>query len=109
MFPFEKVTPGIKLGIISLVVLAVAIAARYAFHMARAWRSIYAVGATLALYLNFFVLVVQLFEKVPALHELSPTGSEPPFLFAQLVVLAGFLTLGSFATIRFRRAAAHAA
>lgn len=109
MFPFEKVTPGIKLGIISLVVLAVAIAARYGFHMTGAWRSIYAAGATLALYLNFFVLVVQLFEKVPALHELAPTGSEPPFLFVQLVVLAGFLTLGSFATIRFRRAAAHAA
>src|SRR5271165_6144281 len=57
MFPFEKVTPGIKLGIISLVVLAVAIAARYAFHMTGVWRSIYAAGATLALYLNFFVLV----------------------------------------------------
>ena len=109
MFPFEKVTPGIKLGIISLVVLAITLAARYAFHMTGAWRSIYSVGATLALYLNVFVLVVQLFEKVPALHALAPTGSEPAFLVAQLVVLAGFLALGSFATIRFRHAAPHAA
>jgi hypothetical protein len=109
MFPFEHITPGIKLGIISLVVLAVTIAARYPFHMAGAWRPIYSVGATLGLYLNFFVLVVQSFEKVPALKELAPTQSEPPFLFAQLVVLALFLTLGSFATIRFRRAALHAA
>jgi len=99
----------VKLGVISLVVLAVAIAARYAFHLAGTWRSIYSVSATLALYLNVFVLVVQLFEKVPALHELAPTSSEPPFLVAQLVVLAAFLALGVLATVRFRRVAAHAA
>ena len=109
MFPFEKVTPGIVLGIISLVVLAIAIAARYGFHLAGAWRSVYAILATVGLYLNCFVLVAQSFEKVPALHTLAPTGSEPPFLFTQLVVLAGFLALGTFATIRFRRVAAHAA
>jgi hypothetical protein len=108
-FPFEKLLPAHKVAIISLVVLAIAIAARYAFHLTGAWRSIYTVGATLALYLNVFVLVVQLFEKTRALKELAPTQSEPPFLFAQLVVLAGFLALGTFATIRFRRVAAHAA
>jgi hypothetical protein len=108
-FPNEHVTPGIKLGIISLVVLAITIPARYTFHMAGAWRSIYTIGATLALYLNFFVLVVQLFEKVPALKELAPTQSEPPFLITQLVVLVAFLTLGILATIRFRRAIPHAA
>jgi hypothetical protein len=109
MFPFEKVTPGIKLGIISLVVLAITIAARYVLRLAGAWRTIYAVGATLALYLNVFVLVAQAFEKVPALHALAPTGSEPAFLVAQLVVLAAFLALGAFATIRFRHAAARPA
>jgi hypothetical protein len=103
MFPFEKVTPGIKLGIISLVVLVVTIVARYAFHLAGAWRTIYAVGATLALYLNVFVLVAQAFEKVPALHALAPTGSEPAFFVAQLAVLVAFLVLGTFATIRFRQ------
>ncbi len=102
-FPNEHVTPGIKVGIISLVVLAIAIAARYAFHMAGAWRGIYVVGATLALYLNVFVLVVQTFEEVPALHELAPTGTEPAFLVAQLAVLVAFLVLGTFATIRFRQ------
>jgi hypothetical protein len=109
MFPFEKVTPGIKLGIISVVVLAIAIAARYAFHLGGAWRTIYAVGATLALYLNVFVLVVQSFEKVPALHALAPTGSEPAFWAAQLVVLAAFLVLGTSATIKFRHAAVRTA
>jgi len=107
-FPFEHLLPSHKVGIVSLVVLAVAIAARYAFHLAGAWRSIYSVGATLALYLNVFVLVVQAFLKVPALHELAPTGTEPAFLVAQLVVLAAFLALGTMATIRFRHAAAHA-
>jgi hypothetical protein len=106
MFPFEKVTPGIKLGIISMVVLAITIAALYAFHLVGAWRSTYAVGATMALYLNCFVLIAQLFEKVPALHELAPTGSEPPFLVAQLVLLAGFIALGTFATKGFRHQAA---
>ena len=104
-FPFERLLPSHKLAIISLVVLAIAIAARYAFHLGGAWRSIYAVGATLALYFNFFVLIVQSFEKVPALHALAPTGSEPAFLAAQLVALAAFLALGTLATIRFRHAA----
>jgi hypothetical protein len=105
MFPFEKVTPGIKLGVISVIVLAITIAALYAFHLAGTWRTIYAVGATLALYLNCFVLVAQLFEKVPALHELAPTGSEPPFFAAQFLVLAAFLVLGTFATKGFRHPA----
>jgi len=105
MFPFEKVTPGIILGCISLVVLAIAIAARYAFHMTGAWRSVYAVLATLALYLNCFVLVAQAFEKVPALHTLAPTQSETPFLVTELVVLAAFVVLGTLATKRFSRAA----
>jgi hypothetical protein len=114
MFPFEKVTPGIILGTILLAVLAITFPARYSFHLKGAWRSIYAIGATLALYLNVFVLVVQSFEKVPALHELAPTRSEPPFEITQLVVLLAFIALGTLATIRFRkgappRAAAHAA
>jgi hypothetical protein len=114
MFPFEKVTPGIIVGIILLAVLAATAAARYTLHLHGAWKTIYAVGATLSLYLNVFVLVAQLFEKVPALHELAPTGSEPPFAIAQLTVLVAFIVLGTFATRRFRKAdgpqaAAHAA
>jgi hypothetical protein len=65
-FPFDHLLPSHIVGIISLVVLAVAIPARYVFHLARAWRWIYVVTAAVALYLNVFVLIVQLFEKVPA-------------------------------------------
>ena len=92
-FPFNGVTPGIVLAIISLVLLAVAIVARYARHLSGAWRWIYVVTATISLYLNVFVLVAQLFQKVTALKALAPTQSEPPFAITQLVVLAIFVLL----------------
>jgi hypothetical protein len=101
-FPFTHVTPGLILGAISLVTLAIAIAARYTFHLAGPWRLIYVVTATMALYFNMFVLVVQSFEKVPALNALAPTQKEPPFLIAQLAVLLVFVLLGVAATRRFR-------
>ena len=107
-FPFDHLLPSHKVGIISLVVLTVAILARHAFHLAGAWRWIYVVSAAVALYLNVFVLVVQAFEKVPALKAMAPTQSEPPFLVAQLVVLALFVALAIFALKRFRSEQPHA-
>jgi len=101
-FPFHHVTPGIVVGIISLVVLAVAIFARYSLRLAGAWRWIYVVTAMVALYLNVFVLVAQSFQKVPALKALAPTQSEPPFLVTQLVVLVLFVVLTIVAAINFR-------
>jgi hypothetical protein len=102
LFQFNGVTPGIVLAIISLVLLAVAIVARYARHLSGAWRWIYVVTAMISLYLNVFVLVAQLFQKVPALKALAPTQSEPPFAVTQLVVLAMFVLLTILAAIRFR-------
>ncbi|PYV71095.1 MAG: hypothetical protein DMG97_17305 [Acidobacteria bacterium] len=100
-FPFEHLLPSHKVAIISLVILAVAIPARYVFHLAGKWRAVHVVGAATALYLNVFVLVVQSFLKVPALKALAPTQKEPPFLVAQLLVLLIFATLTVFATVRF--------
>ena len=100
-FPFDHLLPSHILGIMSLAVLAMAIPARYLFNLAGAWRWIYVVGATIALYFNVFVLVVQCFEKVPALKGLAPTQKEPPFVVAQLLVLLIFATLTVFATVRF--------
>jgi hypothetical protein len=88
----------------SLLVLAVAIFARYPRQLAGAWRWIYVVTAVIALYLNVFVGVVQAFLKVPALHVMAPTQTEPPFKLTQLVVLALFIVLGIVAAIRFRPA-----
>jgi hypothetical protein len=101
-FPFHGFTPAIGLGIISLLVLAVAIYARYPRQLAGNWRWIYVVTAVVALYFNVFVSVVQSFEKIPALHALAPTQTEPPFKFTQLVVLALFAVLTIIAAIRFR-------
>ena len=101
-FPFHGVTPAIVVGIISLVLLAVAIVARYARHLAGVWRWIYVVTAMISLYLNVFVLIVQLFQKVPALKALAPTQSEPPFAVTQLLVLALFVVLTVIAAIKFR-------
>jgi hypothetical protein len=101
-FPFDHLLPSHVVAVISLLALAVAIVARYAFHLAGAWRRLYVIAAMAALYLNVFVFVVQAFEKVSALKAMAPTQSEPPFLLAQLVVLALFVALTGTATIRFR-------
>ena len=103
-FPFAVLLPSHKVGIVSLVVLVVAIFARYIRHLAGIWRGIYAVSAVTALYLNVFVLVVQLFRRVTLLQALAPTQSETPFKVAQLVVLVLFVWLGFRAVKGFRTA-----
>lgn len=103
-FPFKGITPAIMLGILSMIVLILAIMARYAFHLAGAWRWVYVVSAVIALYFNFFVLVVQSFLHIPALHVLAPKGSEPPFAIAQGIVFVLFLVAGILAVKRFRPA-----
>jgi hypothetical protein len=101
LFPFIHLLPSHIVGILSLLVLAVAIFARYPRHLEGGWRRIYVVCAMVALYLNCFVAVVQAFLKVPALHALAPHGNEPPFLIAQLALLAVFILLTIVAARRF--------
>jgi hypothetical protein len=101
-FPFTQLLPSHKVGIISLIILPFVIAARYWKHLAGAWRGIYVVGTVLVLYLNFFVLVVQLFRRTPALIVAAPKQTEPPFVLTQLLVLALFAWLGFAAFRRFR-------
>ncbi len=102
LFPYQGFTPAIGVGIVSMVVLTVAIMARYWRHLAGGWRKTYVITSLTALYLNVFVLVVQLFEKVPSLHALAPKGSEPPFAITQVVVMAIFFGLGIAAVKGFR-------
>ena len=101
-FPYHGFTPAIGVGIVSTVILLAVIAARYLYHLAGSWRPIYIIGGVVALYLNVFVLVVQAFLKVPALHVLAPKGSEPPFAIAQGVVLVAFVIVGVLSLRRFR-------
>jgi hypothetical protein len=102
-FPFERLLPSHVVGIISLVVLAVALWALYVRHLAGAARWIYVSTAVLALYLNVFVAVVQAFLKIPFLKALAPTQAEPPFVIAQGAVLVLFVVLGILAVRSFHR------
>jgi hypothetical protein len=106
LFPFHGVTPAIVLGVLSLIVLAAAVAGRYVFRLVGPWRWIYALASVMALYLNVFVLIVQAFAKLPALHALAPTTppSGPAFLAAQGLTLVFFAVMGSQVVRRFRPA-----
>lgn len=104
LFPFSGVTPAFLFGVISMAALAVT-AAALPFRTQRAAGIAYAVAATLALYLNLFVLIVQSFQKVPALQPLAPTQSEPAFVIAQLVLLFAAVAIGSFAVRAARQPA----
>jgi len=101
-FPFEKFLPSHAVGILSLLIFAAVIPALYKFRLAGAWRWIYVVGAVIVQYLNVFVLVVQLFLKVPALKAIAPTQADPPFIVAQCVVLLLFIVLGVLVVKKFR-------
>jgi len=102
LFPFHKLLPSHILGAMSLVVLSFALFARYVRRMAGPWRRTYAVTSSIALYFNVFVLIAQMFQKIPALKSLAPTQSEPPFLVVQLVCLVLFTVLTILAAIKFR-------
>ena len=102
LFPFEHVTPGIVIGVLSIMVLGVAVVARYNSHLKGAARVIYVICASVTLYFNVFILVVQSFEKVAVLRALAPTQKEPPFALTQLLVLAVFVALTVMALRRFR-------
>ena len=94
LFPFTRFVPALGVGIVSLVLLPFVLWARYGRQLAGGWRRVFVAGSVLLLYLNVFVLIAQLFLRVPALIALAPTQSEPPFLFTQLATLGLFLWLG---------------
>src|SRR3984957_8163669 len=102
MFHFAAFGPPEIVGVISLVVLGIAILALYGYKLAGSWRWIYVAAAVLALYLNVFVGVVQTFQKVAFFHALAPTQTEPPFAVAQGIVLITFVALGIAAAKKFR-------
>ncbi len=97
LFPIKGLTPALILGLLSSAVLLLAIAARYGFHLRGAWRPVYVISAVSVLYFNVFVLIVQSFQKLAALHGMSPN-------IAQGVALVLFIVSGGLAVMRFRPA-----
>ena len=106
LFPIVAFTPALGVGIFSTLILAVALWAWYGRKLAGRAGAIYAIAATIGLWLNLFVLVVQSFLKVPALNALAPNGNEPPFAAAQGALLIAMLALGYFAFRASRKRAA---
>jgi hypothetical protein len=109
LFPIHGFTPGLGTGIVSVVLLAVALYGLYGKGLVGTWRWIYVACAVSALYLNVLVLIVQSFQKVPKLQVLAPTQSEPPFLIAQSAALVVFLIVGLVAALRFHPTASRPA
>lgn len=101
-FPFHGATPGIILGVLSLIVLAPAFWALYVGKLAGGWRGTYVITSSLALYFNFFVLVAQSFAKIPALKAIAPTQASPIFGITQLAVMVVFIFIGVRAFKGFR-------
>jgi hypothetical protein len=103
MLPVHHFMPSHAVGLLSLIILGLAIYARRTQHLRGKWGKTFVITSVLAQYFNVFVLIVQLFQKVPALKELAPAQSEPPFQMAQLAVLIAFIAIGILATMRFQR------
>ncbi|WP_428627573.1 hypothetical protein [Sphingopyxis sp.] len=108
LFPIVAFTPALGFGILSTLILVATFWAWYGRKLVGSAATIYAVTATLALYLNLFVLVVQSFLKVPALNALAPNGTEPPFAIAQGALLIAMVGLGYLALKAARRRTAAA-
>ena len=77
MFPINGLTPGIVVGLISIVILAIALMALYVKHLSGAWRWIYVVTALTALYFNVFrsdrAVVSEGAERCKCLHRRNPS------------------------------------
>ena len=102
MFPFNGFTPAVGTGIVALLVMVPTLIAIYGKKLTGFWRPTYVIGAVISLYLNFFVLIVQSFLKIPALNVLAPTQKEPPFAIAQGLAFVLFVGLGIAAVRKFR-------
>ena len=104
MFPFNGILPSHVVAVIALVLLAIAIFALYGKSLAGPWRVIFVVTAMLALYLNVFVLIAQMFQKMPQLAALAPGGGGPVFAVTQGLVLLLAIALIYQAARSFGRA-----
>lgn len=100
-FPFNGILPSHIVGAISLVLVGIAAFALYGRRLEGPWRRTYAITAMMVFYLLVFVLVAQMFAKIPLLRALAPTQSEPAFAIAEAFVLFVFGTLTWKAAVRF--------
>ena len=110
LFPFTQLLPSHMIGILSLVLLAVACIALYAMKLSGPWSGVYVLTALISLYLNVFVLVIQSFLKIPSLQVLAPGNppTGPVFAVVQGLILVVFVAVIVGAWRRFRPMPAYA-
>lgn len=101
-FPITKLTPGLVIGAISLVVLAVALFALYSKKLDGGWRKAYVVTAVMAQFFNVLVLIAQSFMKIGPLHAMAPTGDEGIVKIVQVCALVLLIVLGIIAAKNFK-------
>jgi hypothetical protein len=101
-FPIAQILPSHIVGGVALVALAVTLVAQFSFGLRGVWRPLSIMGLVASEFFLTFVLVAQLYTRVPGLHALAPTGSEPAFGITQLVVLVFFIYAGFVAIRRAR-------
>lgn len=101
LFPNKTITPGIVIGVLSIILLILASAALYVGHLNGAWRGTYVICANTALWFNVFVLFAQLFAKVPELKAIAPTQASPAFGLTQGLIFILFVTVTFRAYKRF--------
>ena len=102
----EKLLPSHMIGLLSLILLAIACIALYVMKLSGSWRWIYVLTALISLYFNVFVLVIQSFLKIPALTALAPGNppTGPVFAAVQGIVLVFFVVMIIGVWRRFRPA-----
>jgi hypothetical protein len=98
-FPFDHFMASHWVGVIALVVLALMVLARYVFHLAGAWRWIYAAGMVVSLYFLALVAVDQAYRKVPALAAMPQSAT-----YTQVALLLIFIVIGVAAARLYRPA-----
>lgn len=96
MFPFNGVTPAIAVGILCVLIFIATVYARYRTQMTGFWRLSYVIGCLLLLYFNCLVLIAQVFQKIPPLNAIAPTGNEPPVVASQVALLILAIVAGIF-------------
>lgn len=104
LFPVAGLLPSHIFGVVSLLALGLAVAARFGYGFDGGWRLVYVLSVVLAVYLDAFIAVVQSFQKIPSVNALAPTQSEPPFAIVQGLLLLAFILAAILAGKRFRPA-----
>jgi hypothetical protein len=102
LFSSTKVTPGIVLGIVSLIILGIAIIALYGFHLQGLWRTSYVLSSMVPFYFNLAILFAIGFVRIPTLRQLASATDGTAFKIAEALLLVLATSVIAIAVRKFR-------